>query len=113
MLAPLPAGREVTVLRSTKNGRDAYGNDTWSSTPVVYQGCAVFDGTSVEDDANRTTIITTCTALLPSEAIVTALDKVELDDGTVWAIDGDPGQPRSQITGAIGGVWVTLRKVTG
>jgi len=113
MLAPLPNGLAVSVLGEAVTGRDGYGNDVRTETATLVYGCASWPLTTVEDDQGRTLVTSGRALLLPDGVAISATSKVRFDDGSTWRVQGDPEQHQSALTGARGGILVTLQKVTG
>lgn len=122
MLSPLPAGVTVTVTRRTPTGRDAYGNDTHTSTTATYYGCGWWPGSAGMNVAGtrdygdadfRNQTVTRVQVMLPAYAVIDSDDLVTLPDGSVWSVSGEGQQWQSQLTGASTGVQVSLVRVDG
>lgn len=113
-IAPSPmGGRRITVRRRVVTGRDAYGNDTYTTTPVTYAGVVIGPVTaSGEADPTNNRIHRTCVAVFPPGAVVAPGDKVFVDS-YAWGVDA-PGQALTEPTlGLTAGVLVTLSRTTG
>ena len=103
--------RTVTVIVRTATGRDAYGNASYTNSEVEVGDCLVAPTSSSEDtaDADRTTDAATVYSLTGTWPDSSAGNRVRLDDGSMWEINGTP----ERWPGAIGGVVVQLQKVRG
>jgi len=103
--------RTVTVIVRTAGGRDAYGNSTYVNSEVEVGDCLVAPTSSTEDttSADRTTDAVTVYSLTGTWPDTSAGNRVRLDDGSLWEINGTP----ERWPGAIGGVVVQLQKVRG
>lgn len=109
----LIGGRSVTVLRRTVSGRDAYGNDTHSITPVVYDGVAVSPISSRgENDPNNNRVHRTCQLVFPQGADVRAGDRLIID-GQQWGVDAEPQVVADDSLNLTGGLVVTATRTTG
>jgi hypothetical protein len=114
VLAPLGFARTLTVLKAATPARDGYGNDVWSGPEVAVPGCAWWPSSTTEANPVGGDVNTErFGCLFPDGTDVSSRDRVRLDDGSVWEVDGEPRQHWSPITGAVGGVYAWLARVTG
>jgi hypothetical protein len=102
----------VTVTVRRPGGRDREG-DPLPGTEHSIGGCAVYPRTSSETEATGTTVITGRTLLAPYGADIAPEDRVVLPDGTVWAVEGQPGPWESPLTGWRPGTEVALVRAEG
>jgi hypothetical protein len=107
-------GDTVTVHRRAKTGKkDPLGNAIYAFTDTAYTGVAVWaPGPGTEQTDDRDQLTTERAMLLPPGADITAYDEVTVR-GLRYAVDGDPMEHISPLTGRRGGVEVNLRRVTG
>lgn len=104
--------RSVTLLVRTANGRDSYGNAIYAQTEVPVTDCLIAPykrGREEHDNADRTRDVATLYVLSGNWPDDSTNNRVRLDDGTVWEINGNP----ERWPGAIGGVVVDLERVSG
>jgi hypothetical protein len=107
-------GETVTLIRRTRTGTDADGNDVWTDTPVVVPRCAVWPRTAVETLAGgrQDTSIVGLSLLAPPGTVIAVTDRITAR-GLTWEVDGEPGVWDSALTGSRAGVEVALRRVSG
>ena len=101
----------VTLIVRKANGRDAYGNVTYDDQEVVVGNCLVAPtgGQETTDNADRvvdSASVYNLDGTWPDDHFV---NRVRLNDGSLWEIDGAP----QRWPGKIGGVAIQLRKVRG
>jgi hypothetical protein len=103
--------RSVTVILRVPAGRNAYGNAEYTDSEVEVGDCLVAPTSSSEtnDNADRTVDSATVYNLSGTWPDNSAGNRVRLDDGSMWEINGTP----ERWPGAIGGVVVQLQKVRG
>lgn len=103
--------KTVTCIVRTPNGKDDYGNATYADSEVGVNDCLIAPTGGQEDttDADRVVDSVTVYNLTGTWPDDSAINRVRLDDGSAWEIDGAP----QRWPGAIGGVVVQLRKVRG
>jgi hypothetical protein len=106
-----PFGRDVSLVRRTKSGTDAYGNDAFTTTTTVVKG-AFAPGGSTEQVQGQDVLITQPTVYLPAGTDVSAVDAIDID-GDRFEVDGTPNHWMNPFTGWQPGVEVRLRRVTG
>lgn len=117
MGAPFPYGETVTRLRATSS-LDPYSNEQSSAdwtTPdeLTIDGCAFDPGGSTEPvEVGRTSVETSPTVYAPTDADITAADRV-IVRGRTWQVDGDPAQWVHPMTGWAAGLVVKLKAVEG
>jgi hypothetical protein len=102
-------GVTITVHRTTS---DRYG-DTTDAVSHVIEGCGIAPHSSTESTDRRDTVVTGLTLLAPAGADLVATDVVELPDGALWSVSGDPRAPQSPFTGWQPGIRAALTRVTG
>lgn len=111
-----PHGETATIQRPTTT-TDRYGNTVvdWSTpTETVVAGCAFAPRTTDEDRGNyRQGVIVGLTMYAPPGTNVTATDRIRRADGTVFEVEGQPGEWANPFTGTDFGVQVALRRVQG
>lgn len=109
-----PFGQPITVRRV---GRDRHGDRVpGSEASFVVTGCALYPrsvGLRAEQNNRQMTVTAGLTLLCPTGTQVFPTDEVELVDGTVWRVIGEPGGWASPLTGWPAGVQVELERVTG
>lgn len=107
-------GRTVTLQSRAVTSTSADGNDVYGSTPTTVTGCVIWPRTSTENVQGGDLLITGLNLFLPPGTDVTAVDRVTLDDATVWDVDGLPGDySQSPLTGDGSGVLVALVASSG
>lgn len=106
-----PFGRSVSLVRRSKSGTDAYGNDAFTTTSTVVRG-AFAPGGSTEQVQGQNVLITQPTLYLPAGTDVSSVDAVDID-GDRFEVDGSPNDWTSPFTGWSPGVEVRLKRVTG
>lgn len=112
--APFLRGETIGVLRSAVTV-DRYGNETRTDYTQVAQlyGCAVYPATSVDLGAtNRDGTTTSLTVLVPPDSDVLPTDRLVIR-GRTYAIDGEPHDWHSPLTGWEPGMQVTVYRVEG
>lgn len=115
---PMPAGKEVTIVRPGAPTRDVYGNDVpGPPTHIVIEGGAVAPRDSNasgpnEDVQGRDLVVSGLTWWAPAGTDVRATDQA-LVDGVLYNVTGRPGAFTSPFTGSVGPVVVDLEYVTG
>lgn len=107
-----PFGQDVTLVRRTVSGRDAYGNDVFTETQTAIPGCPVWPRSSTENVQAQDLTITGVAALLPAGTDVSAVDAV-LIAGLKYEVDGEPAVFVSPFTNLAPGVQLNLKRVTG
>lgn len=122
MLSSYTFTRSLILLDGSATGRDDYGNDvsTWPATTV--DGCIWWPSSTTEaEPVGATTTTTRYGSLMPESTVhaisglpPSSVDRVLLPGFSgQWQIDGDPRQHFSPITGAQGGLFAWLVRVTG
>ena len=104
-------GRSVSLVRRSKSGTDAYGNDVFATTSTVVAG-AFAPGGSTEQVQGQNVVITQPTLYLPPGTDVSAVDAIDID-GDRFEVDGTPTDWVNPFTGWNPGVEVRLKRVTG
>lgn len=107
-----PFGATITIHRRTAatTGRD--GAQTFTTTPIVVPGCAVWPRVSSETVQGQDLVTTGITIFAPAGTVVLATDTVTVDDLT-YNVVGDPGAYASPLTGTRSGVEIQLVRTTG
>lgn len=114
----LSHGETITVWLEIS---DRFGVVTVADERAVV-GCAVFPQTSVEstgvgpgqgNQIGRLSVTSGITLLVPPGAGLTARHRVQLADGSLWEVSGEPGRWRSPLTGWAPGDQVELERSTG
>lgn len=82
--------RTVTVVRKPKVDRLA-APAAGAATEHDIEDCSVLPRTSFEQDKGWV-VVEGRQVFAPYDADVLADDKIRLDDGTVWNVDGEPGR---------------------
>lgn len=121
MLSSYAHTRSITLLDGEATSRDVYGNDVASWTATEADGCVWWPSSTTEaEPIGNTTTTTRYGLLMPPETVhasgrhPSSVDRVILPgEPGVWKVDGDPRQHWSPITGAEGGLFAWLEKVTG
>lgn len=111
-MVSFPNGRRVTLLRRAVTGQDSDGNDVYTTSQIVVDGCAVWPGGSSEQNQGRDTVTIDVTVLLPAGTAVVATDQVRIDEKT-YEINGEPAEWKSALSSLDAGVQVELLRVTG
>lgn len=106
----------ITRLRAqtvTDPYSGANTQQSWANPQrMALDGCAFAPSSTTETvDVNSDTVRTTITLFAPFNADITANDRIEDADGTVWAVDGDPQRYQSPLTGWAPGAVFQLRKL--
>lgn len=112
----LPFGLTVTLVRNTKSGVDADGNDVYTATNVKVPGCAFAPAGSVETLGNQDTVTSTPQLYLPSGTVVAAIDQIIIPTQGTFEVDGEPADWGSHpMTGwtPSNNIVLKLRQVTG
>jgi hypothetical protein len=110
-----PLGERVVVRRKTGVTQDGDGNDVPEYTPQTIEGVAIGPATTVELVQGQQLVVTELHAIFQPAVAMAAGDELDVETGLSigsYAIDGDPKQYKSPLTGTS----VTdarLRKVTG
>lgn len=103
-------------------GRDEYGNDVAAWPETTVSGAVWWPSTTTEaEPVGSDTTTTRCGLLIPESTVhaisglpPSAVDRVRLPDQSgLWQIDGDPRAHWSPITGAQGGLFAWIERVTG
>lgn len=115
--APFPHGETVTRLRGSSVVSPYSGQATkidWSNpNELVIEGCGFNPGGSVEPtEAGRNAVISQPEVYLPSDADVTAKDRLEVR-GITYEVDGAPTAWVSPFTGWAPGTVAKLKVVEG
>ena len=114
-------GESITVITRTVSGRDADGNDVFSETQTVVNGCVFWPRLSARGSATANSgeflngadrIIYGLAGLVPPGTVVKATDRV-IARGELYEVDGEPALWQSPLTGTQGGTEVNLTRVTG
>lgn len=106
-----PFGDQVTILRRTAAGTDAYGNTVLTAVPQTVIGA--FDpGGSTELVQGQDMVVSQPTVYLPAGTVVGATDALVVA-GVTYEVDGAPRPWRSPFTGVPFGVAVKVKAVTG
>lgn len=112
------AGETVTRLRATTTANpysgEPDGDPDWTTpSTLAIPGCGFDPGGSIESaDARRDAVTTQPTVYAPSDADITAADRV-LVRGVTYEVDGRPALWRSPFTGWEPGLVVQLRAYEG
>jgi hypothetical protein len=109
----LPYGQTVTLVKRTLAGQDSRGNNVYSESSQVIDGCAVSYGASAEIVQGTDVVASDVTVQFPDGTVVTAYDAMILPDGNKYEIEGTPNQDTSPFTGITSYVEVRGRVVTG
>lgn len=104
-------GETVTLNRQTVAGQDDYGNDVYTTVPVILANVPVWPSTSTEAVQGQDLVTSDLTAVLPSGTDVTAVDSVQVY-GDNYEIVGQPGQYQNSFSGTEL-IQIQLKKVTG
>ena len=107
-------GEAVTVLQPGTD-TDRYNNTIldWSDPgSTVVPGCQVDPGTSTEVLDGRDAVVSTITVYMPPGTAVTCLDRLTVRGGT-YEVVGDPATWVTPRTGAVKGLVVSAKRVTG
>lgn len=108
----MPHAETFTILSRTVSGRDADGNDVYTSTETETRGAFAPSG-STELVQGQATVLTHDTLYLDSgQPVPGPHDQVRVH-GTVRDVDGKPGVYVSPFTGWSPGSVVRLLEVTG
>jgi len=102
----------VTLLSRVRSGTDTYGNDVWTTTETVVDGCIVWPRTSSELVQGQDMVIVGLTLLAPAGTTIQPTDQVKVA-GVTYEVDGQPGDWTSPFTSWDAGVQVALTRVTG
>lgn len=102
----------VTLVSRTRSGTDAYGNDTWTTTETAIGGCVVWPRTSSELVQGQDTVIVGLNLLAPAGTVIQPTDQVKVA-GTLYEVDGQPGDWTNPFTSWDAGVQVALKTVSG
>lgn len=120
MLVKLGSPRTAVLLDGEATGKDALGNDTRSWPETSVPGCAWWPSSTSEAESVGGDVSSSRFGLLMPDGTLhvsgrkpSPVDRVRLDDDTLWQIDGEPRQHVSQITSARGGIYAWLVRVTG
>lgn len=111
-----PFGETITVRRP--GGTDQRGDPEPASTHTV-TNCVFAPSVSVGANVSnelvnrRDTVITGLTLYAPPDADITPTDQIVRADGTVWEVEGQPGDWLTPFTGWHPGIQVGVRRVTG
>jgi hypothetical protein len=106
-------GETLTLITRSPAGRDADGNQTYTSTETDVAGCPVWPRSSSERVQGQDTVIDGLTTVLPVGTDVSAIDAIRLTGGETYEVDGQPGTYSSPFTGLNPGIVVQLTKVAG
>lgn len=92
--------------------RDRHG-DIVAGAVTSVPGCVFAPSTSSEDTDHKAQVVRDARLGIPPGVVISATDKVELADGTVWHVTGESQQYVSPFGGWAPGGEVSLRRVTG
>ena len=106
-----PFGQSVSLVKRTKSGVDAFGNDVFTTTSTVVSGVFAPGGSS-EQIQGQDVIVSQPTVYLPAGTDVAAVDAIDIN-GDRFEVDGSPNDWRNPFTGWRPAVEVRLRRVTG
>lgn len=104
-------GETVTLHSRTLGTPDADGNDVWVDTNTTITGTAVYPRFSQELVQGQDQNIIGLVAVFKPAIVVAATDELTVR-GERWAIDADPGQYASPLTGSTL-THLNLKRVTG
>lgn len=104
-------GETVTLHRRTLGSPDSDGNDTYTDSDTTIRGVAVYPRESTELVQGGDLNIIGLVAVFKPAITLAATDELTVR-GVRWAVDGDPGQYVSPLTGATL-TKVNLTRVTG
>lgn len=105
-----PFGITITVLRQTV---DNFGNRTDGASHTIDDCCFAPRGTPTEAVGDQDTVTYSDTVFAPFGSDVLATDRIQLPDGSVWEVDGAPGNWQSPFTGSRAGMQIVLKRTTG
>jgi hypothetical protein len=113
-----PYPEPITLLRTTIDSVDEYGNDVLVEQTEEIAGCIVWPSDlnasgSNESEQAQDLVISGYTVLAPPGTGIRPTDRVQLADGLTYEVIGEPGQWRSAFTNRQPGVQVALRRITG
>lgn len=103
------AGITVAVL---VEATDRHGDDTLTEVGTVGP-CGWAPGDSTESEDGRDQVVTRRTLYTPPNSGITDQHRVRFPDGSLWRVDGDPGQWRSPFDGWVPGDEIRLERVRG
>ena len=106
----LPFGETITVRRP--GGTDQRG-DPEPAVEHTVTGCAFAPRSSTEATDRRDTVVIGLTLYAPPDADIQATDKIVRANGTVWEVDGEPGDWQTPFTGWHPGLQIAVKRVTG
>jgi hypothetical protein len=106
----LPFGETITVRRP--GGTDQRGDPEPATTHTVTD-CAFAPRASTEAVDRRDTVVIGITLYAPPDADIQPTDQIVRADGTVWEVDGEPGDWLTPFTGWHPGLQIALKRVTG
>lgn len=106
-----PLGESVVIHSRSVGSPDADGNDTWSDVDTTIDGVTLYPRLSVELVQGQDTNVIGLTAVFIPAIVLVATDEISAR-GSRWAIDGEPAQYHSSLTGKTL-TQVQLTRVTG
>ena len=108
-------GETVTILTRTETGTDRYGKPVydWPEPGAQVHGCAVAPRSSIEPaEIARTPVYEGLAVYMPPGVSVTPYDRLVIR-GTVYEVDGDPGDWRSPYGAVARGIVVNAKRWEG
>jgi hypothetical protein len=111
-------GETITVRRPASPGTSPRG-DPLPATEHTVAGCVIAPQVSIGQNASgeivdrRDTVITGLALFAPPNADIRPTDRIVRADGTVWEVEGEPGDWLSPFTGWHPGIQLGIRRVTG
>jgi hypothetical protein len=116
LIHPVQFGEPVTLLRTSSNSVDDYGNDVIIDAEIEIADVAVWPRTSSEstgeNNGDRVQTIIGLTLLIPPGIEVHSTDRFHVR-GSTYEVDGEPGVWRSYLTDTRAGTQVFLTRVEG
>jgi hypothetical protein len=93
-----PFGETVVIHSRTLGTPDAEGNDTWTDTDTTLGGVSLYPRLSAEFVQGQDLNVIGLTAVFLPALVLRATDELTAR-GVRWAIDGEPAQYVSSLTG--------------
>lgn len=111
-------GETITVRRPASPGTSPRGDPLPAAEHTV-DGCVIAPQVSIGQASSgeivdrRDTVITGLALYAPPGADIQPTDRVVRADGTLWDVEGEPGDWLDPFTGWHPGIVVAIRRVTG
>jgi hypothetical protein len=109
----LPHGETITVRRPSSPAATGPRGDPLPYTTHTVAGCAFAPRASTETVDRRDTVITGLTLFAPPDADIQPTDRIQRADGSLWEVDGEPGDWQTPWTGWHPGLEIAVKRVTG